>query len=193
MRVHRIHSKPLWTWQPYIPLVAFAYIWQQRSMKKRKQVPHFWIVHAIAPAEQKQSTTCLSENEVNSKWRASTWGTYRCHRSCCPSILGILSNLNLHSYRIPSTDDFSTVRSGGLTLEALKSVVLAKFRSLNHVPIWKNERPEVLRGNDLRIYRIYPVGITQREALYSFRFNNDAALEKHIKSKPCAKLEVIFV
>ncbi|XP_042396060.1 putative fucosyltransferase-like protein [Zingiber officinale] len=86
------------------------------------------------------------------------------------------------------------MRSGRLTLEALESAVLAKFRLLNHVPIWKNERPEVLRGgNDLRIYRIYPVGITQREALYSFRFNNDAELEKHIKSKPCAKLEVIFV
>lgn len=85
-------------------------------------------------------------------------------------------------------------RSGKLTIKALESAILAKFRSLNHTPIWKNERPTILRGgNDLKIHRIYPVGITQREALYTFRFNNDSELEKHVKSNPCAKLEVIFV
>lgn len=78
-------------------------------------------------------------------------------------------------------------------MDALKSEVLAKFKSLNHTPIWKNERPASVRGdNNLKIYRIYPVGITQREALYSFEFK-DAELEKYIKNNPCAKLEVIFV
>ncbi|KAJ8500677.1 hypothetical protein OPV22_011229 [Ensete ventricosum] len=86
------------------------------------------------------------------------------------------------------------LRSGKLTLKALESAILAKFRSLNHTPIWKTERPTILRGgNDLKIHRVYPVGITQREALYTFRFNKDAELEKHIKSNRCAKLEVIFV
>ncbi|XP_072992354.1 glycoprotein 3-alpha-L-fucosyltransferase A-like isoform X3 [Typha latifolia] len=86
------------------------------------------------------------------------------------------------------------LRSGQLTLRSLESAVIAKFKSLNHMPIWKNERPASIRGGDeLKIYRIYPVGLTQRQALYTFRFEDDSELEKHIKSNPCSKLEVIFV
>ncbi|KAJ7946055.1 glycoprotein 3-alpha-L-fucosyltransferase A [Quillaja saponaria] len=86
------------------------------------------------------------------------------------------------------------LRSSNLTLEALKSAVLLKFTSLNHVPIWKMERPESIRGgNELKIYKIYPVGITQRQALYIFRFNGDNDFRSHLESNPCAKLEVIFV
>ncbi|KAK7400794.1 hypothetical protein VNO78_12101 [Psophocarpus tetragonolobus] len=86
------------------------------------------------------------------------------------------------------------LRSSSLTLEALKSAVVSKFRSLNHVPIWKTERPEVLRGgNDLKLYRIYPVGLTQRQALYTFSFQGDADFRSHLESHPCAKFEVIFV
>ncbi|VFQ78302.1 unnamed protein product [Cuscuta campestris] len=86
------------------------------------------------------------------------------------------------------------LRSSDLTLEALRAAVLEKFKSRKHVPIWKEERPAVLRGGDeLRVYRVYPVGLTQREALYSFRFNGDSEFRKHIESNPCAKFEVIFV
>ncbi|URE43494.1 hypothetical protein MUK42_15354 [Musa troglodytarum] len=81
------------------------------------------------------------------------------------------------------------LRSGRLTLKALESAVLAKFESLNHTPVWKNERPESLRGDNLKIYRIYPLGLTQRQALYSFRFDTDADLGKHVESNPCAKFE----
>ncbi|XP_030523357.1 glycoprotein 3-alpha-L-fucosyltransferase A [Rhodamnia argentea] len=81
-----------------------------------------------------------------------------------------------------------------LTLEALESAILRKFTSMNHVPIWKEERPESIRGgNALRIYRIYPVGLTQRQALYTFKFENDADLRSHVQRNPCAKFEVIFV
>ncbi|KAK6916439.1 Glycosyl transferase family 10 [Dillenia turbinata] len=86
------------------------------------------------------------------------------------------------------------LRSGHLTLEALESAVLAKFKSLQHVPIWKPERPESIRGgNKLKVYRIYPLGMTQRQALYTFRFNSDAAFRSHLESNPCAKFEVILV
>lgn len=86
------------------------------------------------------------------------------------------------------------LRSGSLTMKALELAVLEKFKSLNHVPIWKNERPPSLRGGDeLKVYKIYPVGLTQRQALYNFRFKDDLELEKYIKENPCAKLEVIFV
>ena len=85
-------------------------------------------------------------------------------------------------------------RSGQITLGALESAVLAKFRSLNHVPVWKDERPPSIRGgDDMKVYKIYPVGLTQRQALYGFRFRDDSELEQHIKDHPCAKLEVIFV
>ncbi|KAK9942089.1 hypothetical protein M0R45_007778 [Rubus argutus] len=86
------------------------------------------------------------------------------------------------------------IRSGNLTLEAFESLVLTKFKSQKHVPIWKQERPESLRGGDsFKIYRIYPVGLTQRQALYTFRFKGDADFRSHVESNPCAKFEVIFV
>jgi glycoprotein 3-alpha-L-fucosyltransferase len=76
----------------------------------------------------------------------------------------------------------------------LEEAVLAKFGALNHVPVWKEERPPSLRGgNQLKVYKIYPVGLTQRQALYGFRFRDDSELEKYIKDHPCGKLEVIFV
>ncbi|XP_054787989.1 glycoprotein 3-alpha-L-fucosyltransferase A-like [Prosopis cineraria] len=86
------------------------------------------------------------------------------------------------------------LRSNNLTLEALKSAVLQKFTSQNHVPIWKTERPESIRGgNELKIYRIYPVGLTQRQALYTFSFKGNADFRNHLESNPCSKFEVIFV
>lgn len=85
------------------------------------------------------------------------------------------------------------LRSDMLTLEALKSAVLAKFKSLNHTPIWKGERPVSIRGTDFKVHRIYPIGLTQRQALYTFKFDGDADLGKYITSHPCAKFEVIFV
>ncbi|KAG5010772.1 hypothetical protein AAZX31_07G196400 [Glycine max] len=86
------------------------------------------------------------------------------------------------------------LRSSNLTLEALKFAVVSKFTSLNHVPIWKTERPEILRGgNDLKLHKIYPVGLTQRQALYTFSFKGDADFRSHLESHPCAKFEVIFV
>ena len=85
-------------------------------------------------------------------------------------------------------------RAGNLTLEALESAVLTKFNSLKHVPVWKQERPESLRGGDeLKIYRIYPVGMTQRQALYTFNFKGNADFKSHLESNPCSKFEVIFV
>lgn len=85
-------------------------------------------------------------------------------------------------------------RSGNLTLETLEAAVLKKFKSLKHVPIWKQERPKSIRGGDeLKVYRVYPVGLTQKQALYTFKFKRDADLRSHIENNPCPKFEVIFV
>lgn len=85
-------------------------------------------------------------------------------------------------------------RSSDLTLDAFKSAVIRKFTSLNHVPVWKSERPEVIKGgNELKIYRIHPIGLTQRQALYTFQFGGDVDFKSHLESNPCAKFEVIFV
>lgn len=79
-------------------------------------------------------------------------------------------------------------------MEALESAVLNKFSQLSHVPIWKPERPESIRGGDeLKIYRIYPVGMTQRRALYTFKFQEESDFRSHIENNPCSKFEVIFV
>ncbi|XP_010519300.1 PREDICTED: putative fucosyltransferase-like protein [Tarenaya hassleriana] len=86
------------------------------------------------------------------------------------------------------------LRGGNLTEEALESEVLTKFKSRNHEPVWRKERPRSLRGEDeLRIYRIYPLGLTQRQALYNFRFEGDSGFRTYIERNPCAKFEVIFV
>ncbi|XP_022149271.1 glycoprotein 3-alpha-L-fucosyltransferase A isoform X2 [Momordica charantia] len=86
------------------------------------------------------------------------------------------------------------LRSSNLTVEALESAVLSKFSSLKHEPIWKQERPESIRGGDeLKLYKIYPVGLTQRQALHTFKFKGDSDLRTHVEDNPCAKFEVIFV
>ncbi|CAI9286858.1 unnamed protein product [Lactuca saligna] len=88
------------------------------------------------------------------------------------------------------------LRSGNLTIEALESGVLSKFKSTEHESIWRKERPEGIRGNEkeLKIYRIYPVGMTQRQALYAFSFKgNNNLFTSHIMSNPCAKFEIVFV
>lgn len=86
------------------------------------------------------------------------------------------------------------LRSGELSLKGLETAVLAKFKSQNHVPIWKQERPKSIRGDDeLKVYRVYPIGITQREALYTFRFNGDDDFRRYVENNPCARFEVIFV
>lgn len=88
----------------------------------------------------------------------------------------------------------SRCRSDNLTLEALASAVVSKYKSLKHVPIWKSERPDSIRGGDeLKVYRIYPVGITERQALYTFKFDGDSDFRNHIENHPCAKFEAIFV
>lgn len=81
-----------------------------------------------------------------------------------------------------------------MSLEAFESTVVSKFKSLKHVPIWKEERPEILRGGDeLKLYRLHPLGMTQRQALYNFTFKGDTDFRDHIESHPCAKFEAIFV
>jgi len=86
------------------------------------------------------------------------------------------------------------IRSQNLTLRGLELAVLSKFRSLEYIPIWKTERPEMIRGsNKLKIYRIYPVGLTQRQALYAWKFHNDEDVKSFVQKNPCSKIEVIFV
>lgn len=81
-----------------------------------------------------------------------------------------------------------------LTISNLIQAVLDKFTALKHVPIWKTERPEVIRGDsNLRIYKIYPASLTQREALYTWTFDGDKGLKDLVQKERCLKLEVIFV
>ncbi|CAF2105814.1 hypothetical protein HID58_079339 [Brassica napus] len=84
----------------------------------------------------------------------------------------------------------SDAASKHLTLEALESAVVAKFKSLRHETVWKKERPPSLKGdNELRVHRIHPLGLTQRQALYKFKFEGNSSLSTHVQHNPCAKFE----
>ncbi|KFK35985.1 hypothetical protein AALP_AA4G063200 [Arabis alpina] len=86
------------------------------------------------------------------------------------------------------------LRGKNLTQEALESAVVTKFKSLKYEPVWKKERPGSLKGDDeLRVHMIYPLGLTQRQALYNFKFEGNSTLSTHIQHNPCAKFEVVFV
>lgn len=86
------------------------------------------------------------------------------------------------------------IRSRSLTLKGLELVVLSMFKYLKHVPIWKTERPEMIsRSNKLNIYRMYPIDLSQREALYAWKFYNDDSTRSYVNKNPCARLKVIFV
>ncbi|KAL4581212.1 hypothetical protein LXL04_017422 [Taraxacum kok-saghyz] len=84
------------------------------------------------------------------------------------------------------------LRSGNLTMAAMEDAVLLKFKSLKHETVWRKERQESIRGHekDLKIYKIYPFGMTQRQALYTFTFNN-ISFRSHVESNPCGKFEVV--
>lgn len=85
-------------------------------------------------------------------------------------------------------------RESNLTLKGLVEAVLQKFTAIQHEPIWKGDRPEMIRGDsNLRVYRIYPVGLTQREALYSWSFKSDEGFKEIVRQHPCSNFEVIFV
>lgn len=85
-------------------------------------------------------------------------------------------------------------RSTNLTTSGLKNAVFTKFKSLNHVPIWWDERPAVIRGDGtLKIHTLYPVGLNQRKALYTPHFHTDVEVSNYVEANPCPYLEVIFV
>ncbi|KAJ4767694.1 Glycoprotein 3-alpha-L-fucosyltransferase [Rhynchospora pubera] len=113
-------------------------------------------------------------------------------RPCkCRSNRGILYHLFV---RERGRFEMVSVFLSDLKMAAMKDAVLDKFKLLNHTPIWKDQRPEKIRGdNKLKIYKIYPVGITQQQALYDNKFNRDSDFANYVKSNPCAKFEVIFV
>ncbi|CAM6061211.1 unnamed protein product [Sphagnum tenellum] len=86
------------------------------------------------------------------------------------------------------------LEESNLTLKGLVEAVLQKFTAIQHEPIWKGDRPEMIRGDsNLRVYRIYPVGLTQREALYSWSFKSDEGFKEIVRQHPCSNFEVIFV
>jgi glycoprotein 3-alpha-L-fucosyltransferase len=71
--------------------------------------------------------------------------------------------------------------------------VLGKFRPLNHVPVWKDERPPSIRvEDDLKVYIIYPVGLTQCQhcTVSDLEMIQNSS---NIKDHACAKFQVNFV
>ncbi|GJP46431.1 hypothetical protein CLOM_g5718, partial [Closterium sp. NIES-68] len=106
-----------------------------------------------------------------------------------------------HLYvRERGTFHFTSVflRSDHLTIRGLTLAIRRSFQKKAHKPVWVGKRPAVLGADEkawaLKIYRIYPAGATQREALWGEAwFRNSSQVVGHVSTHPCARLEVIFV
>ncbi|CAI5483749.1 unnamed protein product [Closterium sp. Yama58-4] len=106
-----------------------------------------------------------------------------------------------HLYvRERGTFHFTSVflRSDHLTLRGLTLAIRRSFQKKAYRPVWVGKRPASLGGDEkawaLKIYRIYPAGSTQREALWGDAwFRNSSQVVAHVTAHPCARLEVIFV
>lgn len=91
-----------------------------------------------------------------------------------------------------------------LTVAGLQGSIVREFGKAGHEPIWHLHRPD-FRGQekgalfsnaaiDLRIFRVYEVGQTQRAALYGeASLDTDSKVAEVVENNPCAKLEVVFV
>jgi hypothetical protein len=98
-----------------------------------------------------------------------------------------------------------------LTVERLHAAIHALYGE-DHKPVWSRARPSYRKKHDngswdlehvqLRIHRVYPSYITQREALYGQvpdRFtvktnaSMDKALAQWVADNPCGLLDVAFV
>jgi glycoprotein 3-alpha-L-fucosyltransferase len=81
---------------------------------------------------------------------------------------------------------------GVATLEA---AILEEFTRVKYEPAWVKTRVAAgVETKGWRVYRLYPAGLTQREALYGRRtWESDADLMNYLSRNPCPKLELIFV
>ena len=82
-------------------------------------------------------------------------------------------------------------------LQKLKGAIKSLLRETKHEPIWMSERPDhkkSFKNGQYNIYRIYPIGSNQREALYGNAFfKNDLDLMQYLVKSPIPLLEIILV
>ena len=118
----------------------------------------------------------------------------------------------------PDLDVFLGARQ--LSVAALHAAILAAFRGAGHRPLFLQHRPDFRAGNwstgaaalhtvdhkalnassgtqnpgELRLFRVYPVGATQKAALHGdAALNTDAKVAAAVLQGACPQLEVIFV
>jgi glycoprotein 3-alpha-L-fucosyltransferase len=121
-----------------------------------------------------------------------------------------LTGTTVHHVRVRERGrfDFRDVflESGNVTMAALHHAILREFKQAGHRPIWVSHRPDFRSEMpwwepaaedvpvDLRIYRVYAVGATQRAALYgNASLDTDAKVVSAIRARACPQLEVVFV
>ncbi|BDA42419.1 Putative fucosyltransferase-like protein [Coccomyxa sp. Obi] len=103
--------------------------------------------------------------------------------------------------RFDSRDVF--LEGKNMTVAGLHEAIQQAFSNAKHVPIWRSHRPDFKARAwetasdgpvELRIYRVYQVGHTQRAALYGeASLDTDAKVAELLEANPCAKLEVVFI
>ena len=117
-------------------------------------------------------------------------------------------NFNLHLLQVRERGRFEFepifLQSDQLTVDDLTREIINHFNRIKYKPIWTRERDQfgrqvtmknkLKKQVELKIYKIYPVGASQRAALFG-----DAAIDKDfklinfVKNRPCGLIEVIFV
>jgi glycoprotein 3-alpha-L-fucosyltransferase len=83
-----------------------------------------------------------------------------------------------------------------ITLKDLFSTIINTFKEAvdPFLPVWYGHRKDYRKSaEELEIYKIYPVGLTQRAALYGKEAIDTDEDVDLLLAQPCPKLEVIFV
>ena len=110
--------------------------------------------------------------------------------------------------RLAAADVF--LGGGQLTVAGLHAAILAAFTKAGHRPLFLGHRPDFRAGERagapaesaaesvaapaLRLFRVYPVGATQKAALHGgAALDSDAKVAAAVLQAACLHLEVIFV
>jgi glycoprotein 3-alpha-L-fucosyltransferase len=110
---------------------------------------------------------------------------------------GGVTKILRHIYvRERGTFEFKSIFLNDMTISQLYSKVKSTFEELDYTPIWSPERVDFNNSKkNLKIYKIYQYGATQRNALYNsdFDINTDEKLQGILEKNKCPYFEVIFV
>lgn len=83
---------------------------------------------------------------------------------------------------------------GDPSVKALHAAVLRSFQVDGYEPTWVEKRKVLgIVWTTWKVHRVYPAGMTIRDALGNGSFTADGAFREFLRQHPCPKLEAILV